>query len=82
MAKKRPRPEQPRPEPEQLVFPFQLRVGDVVLEDGERLEVVDRPTGSNQGKLTRVVVRRPPTGVRQETFWEVWRKLRVQRRSA
>jgi len=26
---------------EQLVFPFQLRVGDVILEDGDHFEVVD-----------------------------------------
>jgi hypothetical protein len=43
VAKKRPASS---PQPEQLVFPFELRVGDVIEEDGERLEVVGRPTGA------------------------------------
>jgi hypothetical protein len=33
MARKRPARD---PKPEQLVFPFQLRVGDVILKDGVR----------------------------------------------
>jgi hypothetical protein len=41
--KKRPSSES---KPEQLVVPFQLRVGDVILEDGARAEVVGRPTNA------------------------------------
>jgi hypothetical protein len=49
-AEKRP----PEPEAgEQLVFPFQLRMGDDVLDDGARLEVVGRPTGMRGGKATQ-----------------------------
>ncbi len=48
MAKKRPAR---RDQPEQLVLPFQLRVGDVILEDGTCAEVVGRPTGMSGGKL-------------------------------
>jgi hypothetical protein len=41
-----------RPQPEQLVFPFQLRVGDVILEDGVRAEVAGRPTNASNDKTT------------------------------
>ena len=42
----------------QLVFPFNLRVGDIVLDDGASFEIVDRPTGASQVKMTRARVRR------------------------
>src|SRR5262245_46816265 len=45
------------PRPDQLVFPFQLQVGDVILEDGARAEVVGRPTNATNGKTTRAWVR-------------------------
>ncbi len=67
MAKKR----QPRESrPEQLVFPFQLRVGDVILEDGARLEVVGPPATMRSGKMTRTLVRREGDTVRREAVWE------------
>jgi hypothetical protein len=55
MVRKRPARD---PQPEQLVFPFQLRVGDVILEDGVRTEVVGQPTSMVSGKMTRAWVRR------------------------
>jgi len=79
MPKKRPaRPQ----ETEQLVFPFELAVGDVVLEDGARLEVIGRPTSVISGKMTRAHVRRESDNVQHDAMWEVWRKLRVVRWSA
>jgi hypothetical protein len=80
MPKKR--PARPQPEPEQLVFPFQLRVGDVVLEDGARAEIVGPPTVVKGGKGTRVWVRRDGETMQRETVWEAWRKVRVLRRTA
>jgi len=71
-----------RPRPEQLVFPFELAVGDVVLEDGARLEVIGRPTSVISGKMTRARVRRDGEAVQHDAMWEVWRKLRVVRWSA
>jgi translation elongation factor P/translation initiation factor 5A len=79
MARKRPAP---APQPEQLVLPLQLRIGDVVLEEGTRLEVVDRPTTVSGGKLTRVVVRNAALNVRDERHWDAWRKVKVVRRAA
>ena len=79
MARKRPARDA---HPEQLVLPLQLRVGDVVLDEGVRLEVVDRPTTVSGGKLTRVVVRNAALNVRDERHWEAWRKVRVVRRVA
>jgi hypothetical protein len=52
------RPSRERTVAEQLVFPFQLRVGDVILEEGARPEVVGRPTGMGGGKMMRALVRR------------------------
>jgi len=80
MAQKRRAPD--RPQPEQLVLPLQLRIGDVVLEEGTRLEVVERPTTVSAGKLTRVIVRNAALNVRDERHWQAWRKVRVVRRSA
>jgi len=70
------------PAAEQLVFPLQLRVGDVLLEDGDRLEIVGRPTGGSGGKMTRALVRREGDITPHEAMWEVWRKVRVVRSSA
>ena len=62
------------------MFPFTLRVGDVVLDDeGERLEVVERPTSYQRGKLVRAKVRRQALDVQHEVIWEAWRRLRVVR---
>jgi len=72
----------PQAAPEQLVFPFQLRVGDVVLEDGARAEVVGPPTVTSGGKATRAWVRREGETTRREAVWEAWRKVRVLRSSA
>ena len=79
MGKKRP-PANPRPE--QLVFPFELRVGDIIEEEGTRAEVVERPTGLSGGKMTRVWLRRDGDSVKTEVVWEAWRRIRVIRPTA
>src|SRR5262245_32546010 len=71
-----------QPSAEQLVFPFQLQVGDVVREDGARLEVVGRPTAMTGGKMTRAWLRAEGETVQREAVWEAWRKLRIVRSSA
>jgi hypothetical protein len=78
-------PKKPRPavpDEAQLVFPFPLRVGDVVLDENGPLEVVGRPSSLRGGKLVRAVVRNPAADVRQEMHWEAWRKVRVVRKPA
>jgi hypothetical protein len=82
MPKKPPSPK--RPAAEQLIFPFQLRVGDVVLGDGARAEIVGPPTttGQGTGKTTRARVRHEGETVQREGVWEAWRKVRVVRRVA
>ena len=70
------------PAPEQLVFPFQLRRGDVVLDDGARLEVVGPPASMSSGKTARVMVRRDGDTSAHPAVWQAWRKLRVIRPSA
>ena len=42
----------------------------------------DGPTGASQGEMTRARVRREGQSVEHDVLWEVWRKLRVVRRSA
>jgi hypothetical protein len=74
---KRPTPR--RPVGEQLIFPFQLRKGDVVLEDGARLEVVGPPASLSSGKTTRVMVRRDGDTSAHPAVWQAWRKLQVIR---
>ena len=91
MARKRPlsgpKREQPgfplpaRP-PEQLVFPFQLRVGDVVLEDGVRAEVVALPSSMKDGKTTRAWIRPEGGTVQREAVWGSWQRVRVVRTAA
>ena len=66
-------------EKEQLVLPFELKVGDVVVDDGVRLEVVGRPTGLRGGKIMRAKVRDLENQVQHEALWDAWRKLRVVR---
>jgi len=63
-------------------FPIQLRVGDVILEDGDHFEIVGRPTGASGGKMTRALVRREGETTAYEAMWGVWRKLRVVRSTA
>ena len=71
------------PKPEQPVFPFQLRVGDVILDEGnERTEIIGPPTSMNSGKMTRALVRREGDTVQREAVWEAWRKVRVVKRVA
>jgi hypothetical protein len=60
-------------------FSFQLRVGDVIFEDGARLEVGGRPTGLSGGKIMRARVRRQREAIQHEAMWGAWRKLRVTR---
>ena len=79
MAKKRPAG---GPQPEQLVFPFELRVGDVIEDDGDRAEVIERPTASSAGKMTRAWVRREGAAIKQEVLWEAWRRVKVVKRGA
>ena len=79
MARKRPAPD---PQPEQLVFPFQLRLGDVVLEDGSRAEVVGAPISERSGKTTRAWVQHQGEPIQREAVWDAWRKLRVVRSPA
>jgi hypothetical protein len=79
MARKRPAS---GPQPEQLVFPFELRVGDVILEDGVRAEVVGAPSSLKGGKTTRAWLLREGEPVPREAVWEAWRRVRVIRRAA
>ncbi len=81
MARKRAAHE-PKPETEQLVFPFQLRVGDVIVEDGVRHEVVGKPSGMSSGKMMRGWLRREGETVQREALWEAWRKVRVVKSAA
>jgi hypothetical protein len=68
--------------PEQLTFPFELRVGDVILEDGYLRKVVTPPTAELAGKATRAWVRAEGDTVQHSAASEAWRKLRVTRRRA
>ena len=79
MAKRRPTRD---PQPEQFVFPFELRVGDVILDEGTHSEVVTPPKAGPVGKTTRARVRREGEPVQQEIVWEAWRKVRVVRSAA
>lgn len=75
-------PTPPGPPWIQLVFPFELRVGGVIEDNGDQAEVVERPTGSSAGKMTRAYVRRPGATMKQEVLWEAWRRVKVVRRGA
>jgi hypothetical protein len=79
VAKKRPAS---NPQPEQLVFPFELRVGDVIDDEGTRAEVVSPPKAGPAGKTTGAWVRREGETIQRETIWEAWRKVQVVRRTA
>lgn len=79
MARKRPAA---APQPEQLVFPFQLRVGDVILDDGVRAEVVGAPASVKNGRTTRAWLRREGEALQREVVWESWQKVRVVRTAA
>ena len=81
MARKR-AAEAPDPQPEQLVFPFRLRVGDVILEDGVRAEVVGAPTGMRSGKSMRAWIRRADETFQREAVREAWQKVRIVRAAA
>ena len=67
---------------EQLVFPFQLHVGDVILKAGDHFQIVCRPAGASSGKMTRALVRREGETTPYEAMWEVWRKVRLVRSTA
>jgi hypothetical protein len=58
------------------------RVGDVILEDGVRAEVVGAPSSLKNGKTTRAWLRREGETVQREAVWEAWRTVRVVRRVA
>ena len=68
MARKRPASPPPAPQPEQLVFPFELRVGDVIVDDGAHAEVVGRPTAASGGKVTRAMLRREGETIPHEAY--------------
>ena len=78
MPKKRPSGSRP----EQLVFPFELCVGDVILDEGRRAEVVAPPTAEKSGKTTRAWLRHEGETVQREVVWEARRKVRVVRSPA
>ena len=71
-----------RPPARAARVPFQLQVGDVIVENGAHAEVVGRPTNAANGKTTRAWLRREGETVQHEAVWEAWRKLRVIRRAA
>lgn len=72
----------PRADSAQLVFPSQLRVGDVADEEGLRAEVVGPPKAGLAGKTTNMWIRREDETVQRQGVWEAWRKVRVIRRTA
>jgi hypothetical protein len=66
VAKKRPTRD---PQPEQLVFPFELRIGDVILDDGMRAEVTGPPESMKNGKTTRAWVHHEGETVQRAMVW-------------
>src|SRR5262245_10626120 len=58
---------------EQLVFPFALRVGDVVIEDEGRYEIVGPPANLRGEKLVRALVRPLDGGVNRGGTWDARR---------
>jgi hypothetical protein len=77
----RKRPRSPA-QPEQLIFPFELRLGDVIDDEGTRAEIVAPPKAGPAGKTTNAWIRRDGETVQRHTVWDVWRKVRVIRRAA
>jgi hypothetical protein len=59
------KPQKPLPDDAQIVFPFALRVRDMVLDEEGDLEVLERPSSPRGGKLVRAVVRNPAVDVRR-----------------
>jgi hypothetical protein len=82
MALPMPKKRLARQEPEQLVFPFELRVGDVIDDDGARAQVVSPPKTGPAGKTTGAWIRRDGETVQRAMVWDAWRKVRVVRRTA
>jgi len=70
------------PQSEQLVFPFELRVGDVIVDEGIRAEVVAPPKTGPAGKTTGAWIRHEGETVQRAMVWDTWRKVRVVRRAA
>ena len=68
--------------PDQLVFPFELHVGDVIDDDGARAEIVAPPKAGPAGKTTGAWIRREDETVQRAMVWDAWRKVRVIRRAA
>jgi len=71
-----------RPVIGQLVFPFDLQPGDVVIDGDLRLKVLGHPMSLSNGRMTYVTVRREGETVERDALWETWRKVRVVRSSA
>jgi len=66
----------------QLVFPFDLQPGDVVIDGDARLKILGRPMSLSNGRMTHVTVRREDDTVERDAVWQTWRKVRVVRPSA
>jgi len=66
----------------QLVFPFDLQPGDVVVDGDIRLKILGHPTSLSNGRMTYVPVRREGETVERDVLLETWRKVRVVRPSA
>jgi hypothetical protein len=56
------------------VFPFELRVGDMIDDDGMRAEVVSPQKTGPAGKTTSAWTRRAGEIVQRQTVWDAWRK--------
>jgi len=66
----------------QLVFPFDLQPGDVVVDGDIRLKILGRPMSLSNGRMTYFRVRREGDTVERDAMWETWRKVRVVHPSA
>jgi hypothetical protein len=66
----------------QLVFPFDLEPGDVVVDGDIRLKILGHPMSLSNGRITYVTVRREGETIEGDALLETWRKVRVVRSSA
>jgi len=63
----------------QLVFPYDLQPGDIVVDGDIRLSIVGRPMSVSGGRMTYARVRRDDETGERDAMWETWRKVRVVR---
>ena len=66
----------------QLIFPFDLQPGDVVIDGDTRLKVLGRPMSMSGGRITYFRIRREGETVERNVMWQTWRKVRAVRPSA